>query len=257
MKKLPCAASLTALMVGGAAIPAHAQIVFADINGAQVHWARSTTGPVTGTFTVTGNNYIDFSVANLPDLPTHLLAQLQITASEAGIDGTATAVSASRTDYDQGGIAGSFNEVYEGPSGTYDGVTLVQGETVLLSGAVTNGDLSAGKTVRGSRTTYSSGDLFFEASGFASPYLNFGVGVNESLDFTIASGPTWGVSPRLYNAVTTTTLNSFAGTATGQFESESVVSASVFEPAGWMLILGGVGLTGGVLRRRRVAGLPA
>jgi hypothetical protein len=233
MKNLITVASVSALLVG-AALPAHAT-TFASLAGAKVTWTRSNTG---GSLSSSGPNVFDFLIANLPG---GLAGTLTLAASETGTAAQSTAIPMTNlTVYTQGGIAGTFTETYTGSTQVVNGVTLTAGST-LLSGTLSNGVLVA--TKQGSSAL--GGDLTFDVSNYSSPLLPT-LTAPETVDFTIrlASG-NWGV--------TSGTLNSFKNaTASGNFSAAGVV-----EPASWSLMLGGIGFTGAVLRRRRIAEVPA
>jgi hypothetical protein len=248
MQKLLTVTSISALMLG-AALPAQAA-TFATIAGAKLSWTRSTSGDVTGTLSSTGNNTFDFLVDGLP---TGLAGSLVLNSvGETETNATTSTPGGGLTIYTQQGISGTFTEIYKGPTLTIDGVHLVQNVTTLLSGALSNGILVATKQRIGGTTTSFAGNFTFTGSDFSSPFL--ALGGDESLDITVAlGGGNWNVVNRSYGGTTYSTLAPFSGTGSG-----NLLAASVTEPAAWMLMLGGVGFSGALLRRRRlVAGLPA
>jgi hypothetical protein len=240
MKKLLTVGSLSALIVG-TAIPAHAA-TFASLAGASVTWAQTTgaTAPG-GSLVSSGDNVFSFLVSGLP---TGLAGALELTSVQESETDAQTGVVFGTTAYQQTGITGHFNEVYEGATETVDGVHLVHGVTSLVSGDLTDGTITA---IQGAPSSH----LTFTSTDFVSPLIHLSGA--DSLDITIALGSgNWGVSSRRYNRTVYSTLKSFTGTASGNF-----LSAGVAEPADWALMLSGVCLTGGALRRRRMAGLAA
>jgi hypothetical protein len=212
-------------------------------NDKDMKWVRDGAGTGGHLFTVSsplsavlGAVKVFFS---FPGLQSNLNAKFTF-------DGTVTSTAATGSvgagTLAQDGINGTFSFVLDGAQ-TINGVLYADG-TNLLSGTVvkfakitetskSEGNVSA-STVDSSLITYTSGVTPIAAEIAASTDRGF----SFALD---------GVASNFANPPAGKALNNFAATVGGQLS----LAGAVPEPATWALMIGGFGLAGATLRRRR------
>jgi len=236
---------LTAFATSAAAVLALAgsaqAVTFATISGtliSVIDQKHVLTGPYAGgdTLSAGGSNYTTFTG---PGLPSNLRGVF--TFSNAGSVGTATETTSGNNQFfNMAGYVGSFKDTYEGNTGTVDGVHLVKGVTVLLSGTFDNGVVTGTNTIVPPKGI--SGTFDADVTSYSSPYIAPGSGgFDFKLELTNTSKP-WGLDGTILR---TTSLQGFG------------VFNNVPEPASWGLMLLGIGAVGATLRRKRLAAATA
>jgi hypothetical protein len=199
--------------------------------------------PTSGS-TSAGTAQVDFSFINLgstvDSAVQNVVADLTWTSSS-----TSAAQSAAGLAIQQG-IGGQFLITSTAPI-TVNGTTFAAG-SVLLSGTFSGGILSGaqGSTSGGFGVSNGSNGTLT----FTSDFLKFAPtsSLGSSLNFTSGTTPSGqGLSSQAFG---TDALESFSMDAGGSFSSAPAPIAGVPEPASWAMIILGMGMMGGVLRRR-------
>jgi PEP-CTERM motif len=199
--------------------------------------------PTSGS-TTAGTTQVDFSFINLGSA--YDSAVQNVVANLTWTSSSTTAAENSFGQAIQQGIGGQFVITSTTPI-TLDGKTYAAG-SVLLSGAFSGGTLS------GTEGTTSGGFDVANGSGgtltFTSDFLKFApsASLGSALNFTSGTTSTGqGLSSVNYGS---DALESFDMDAGGSFSSVPLPNSAVPEPASWAIMLLGMGLVGGVLRRR-------
>ena len=206
--------------------------------------------PTSGS-TSAGTAQVDFSFINLgaavDGAVQNVVANLTWTSSSSTAAQSAAGLAI------QPGIGGNFVITSTAPI-TLDGKAYAAG-SILLAGTFNGGTLSGaqGSTLGGFGVSNGSDG----ALTFTSDFLKFApsASLGSSLNFTsgtTASGQ--GLSSLNYGS---DALQSFSMDAGGSFSSAPSPIAGVPEPASWAIMLLGMGLVGGVLRRRSGAAAAA
>lgn len=198
--------------------------------------------PTSGS-TSAGTSQVDFSFINLgttfDGAVQNVVANLNWNSSSTSAAQSAVGLAI------QPGVDGSFTITSTAPI-TLDGKTYATG-SVLLAGTFTGGTLSGpqGSTSGGFDVSNGSAGTLT----FTSDFLKFAPSANlgSALNFTSATTPSGqGLGSLNYGS---DALESFSLDAGGSFSSVPIPNG-VPEPASWAMLLLGMGLIGGVLRRR-------
>jgi hypothetical protein len=136
---------------------------------------------------------------------------------------------------------GSFDFIYDGPTGTFGGTNFTNGDILLhgvFSDAVLSGSGSTGSLVD---SVLGDGIVFF-----SSDFLDFDPLEDEGMSISITS-----ISPSL--KLVGSTLRNFSGVSSGTFEGTVThnVHNDVPEPESWALMVAGFGVMGLAMRRTR------
>lgn len=198
--------------------------------------------PTSGS-TSAGTAQVDFSFINLGT--TFDSAVQNVVANLTWTSSSSTAAEAAFGQAIQQGVGGQFVITSTAPI-TLDGKTYAAG-SVLLSGAFSGGTLSGaqGSTSGGFDVANGSGGTLT----FTSDFLKFAPSANLGSALNFTSGTTssgQGLSSLNYGS---DALELFKMDAGGSFSSVPEPTG-VPEPASWAMLLLGMGLVGGVLRRR-------
>ncbi len=155
---------------------------------------------------------------------------------------TDTAATTDGTTYTQAGLNGSFNIVFNGTTGVYDGKALVKGSTSLFSGTFTNAWIQGQGGVGGLAVTLANtGSATFNTHSIFD-LTDLQPGTEE---FTIKLA---NITPTLGIQAPGAALTTFRAKSGGDFQASFVP-----EPATWGLMIMGFGGAGAMLRRRRHA----
>jgi hypothetical protein len=253
MKVLATLASVSALTLAVVSLttPAHAAVIAQfdpDTNAADYGWIKSGSG---GEFTSLGTNgpgpcttctathfsFLDPSLAALAFLP----STFQIDA--VAPSGNAASLNSVGV-WTQTGLDGNFHFTYYdsshavGSTQTFDGHTLINGVTNLLSGVFTNAWIQGAGGSGSTNVTIANGGHLTLASDLLS--FNHLDTTTEEFSLNLLD-----VSPH-FGASAGQALNSFTANGGGNFSADFVP-----EPATWGLMILGFGGMGAVLRSRR------
>jgi hypothetical protein len=213
-------------------------------NDKDMKWVKNAAGNGGHLFTVStpsssvlGAVKVFFS---FPGLVSNLNAKFTFNGTDVSTPATGTVAAGTLT---QNGINATFSFVLDGPA-TIDGHTYASG-TNLLSGTVV-------KFAKITETSKSEGNV---SASTADPltvvtYTSAIWPVTSWLSTSVDRGFSFaldGVSPNFATPAKGKALNNFAATVGGQLSI-----ATVPEPATWALMIGGFGLAGAALRRRRL-----
>lgn len=262
-------AAVLATSIAAAAAPAHADVVlFASFNtgnsnALDIDWVRNGSSgnlftTATPTATTLGATAVKFTFFEDPALPDFedLNALFTLSADVNSVPVQSDGSTYTQTSLDDG----SFKFVYNGPTTVLDGMSLVQGVSVLLSGAFNNarlvgsggvGDLTVSLAHNGDSTFASS---FYDFSGLAADSGEFTFHLGRVTPVFKATDPSTGCFNDLCTHVGTTDLNNFRAHIGGDLQAYQL---SVPEPATWGLMIMGFGGAGAVLRRRRASAVAA
>jgi hypothetical protein len=240
------AASALALGISAVAAPSMAStLIFADFDtGASNarNFVFTNTGGDDATFstTVSANGgagaagvFFSFlgdpSLSSFFDMPALLTLSGTVTDTAAQFDGVT---------YTQQGLNGSFDFVFNGATGTYNGFNLVHGVTSLFSGTFTNAWIQGSTGVGGIDVTIGNGG----SATYTSAYYDLSKFDPGTFEYTLHLG---GVNPTFGQADASSALNSFRAHVGGEFQG------MVPEPATWALMIMGFGGAGAMLRSQR------
>jgi hypothetical protein len=242
------AASVVAMALGAVAAPAlSGTVLFADydtgasnarnfrfVNGgsgdsdsAALYTISSPSGVVPGATDVRFSFFDDPALPDFFQLAALFTFQASVTDTPALYDGVT---------YTQTGLDGSFQFVYNGPTGVVDGFSLIKGVSVLFSGTFDNAWLTGRGGVGGVQLSGSNGGTATYSSAY------YDVAAFHDDEFTFHLGA---IGPVVSRANATSALNSFRAHVAGEFQGV------VPEPAAWALMIVGFGGAGAALRRNR------
>ncbi|MFL5298519.1 MAG: PEPxxWA-CTERM sorting domain-containing protein [Phenylobacterium sp.] len=234
-------AAVLAATLAAATAPAHATVIAQfspDATSADYKWIKNNSGgelisvgnpaDTTATAVATHFSFVPAAFADFASLSA--VFTLDATAAQGN-----PAIFAAGT-WTQTGLNGSFAVLYTGANQTIDGVNLVSGVTHLFDGVFTSAQI-VGAGGSGSATL-----AFGGAAAFSSDVVDLsGIPGSRGLTFNLGS-----VSPT-FDASTGKALNSFTANGGGSFSA----AAPIPEPAAWGLMIGGFGMAGAMLRRRK------
>jgi len=203
-----------------------------DPDSALIYTTATATSTSAGAAKVRISFFEDPAIPDFLDLPALFTLNGSVTDTPALFDGTT---------YTQTGVNGAFQFVYAGPTTVLDGKSLVHNSSVLFSGTFSNAWISGRGGVGGMDLTIANGGFATYASNYYD-LSNFDPSTDE---FSFHFGAT---SPTFARANASSALRTFRAHTGGDFQAALI---PVPEPATWALMIGGFGLAGAALRRRR------
>ena len=243
------ASALTFTLLLAASQANATEVKFASFNpnGSAADFTWTSDGATGGAMSGTGGAFFNFLTAgNFSQLPATVTFS-GVTPADP-INGGAYAVGA---EFQQA-VNGSVSFTFAGPTGTYGGVALTNGENLLtttFTNALMQGGGSLGVVISdrpdlSTVTTYTSSVLTIPVASTVS-------------DFSISLG---GAVPGISATADGVSIDTFSAVATGSFYNDPnptipapLPPGPVPEPAAWAMMLVGFGLVGGFARRRQGA----
>ena len=246
------ASALTFALLLAASAANAAEVKFASfVNvGNAPNFTWTTDGTTGGSFSGTSNVLFDFlTVGTFSQLPATVTFSGVTPASPGG--GAYSFLDGNNVTQYQQAVNGTVSFTFTGPTGSYGGTVLTNGENLLtasFTNALLQGGGSSGIEISdvpdlGTTLTYTSSVLTIPNAITAS-------------DFSITL---LGATPGISSPADGTSIDSFTAVSTGQFYNDPnptlppLPPGPVPEPASWAMMLVGFGLVGGFARRRQGA----
>ncbi len=243
------ASALTLALLLAASQANATEVKFASFspNGSAPNFTWTSDGTTGGAMSGTGSSFLNFLTAgNFSQLPA-TITYSGVTPADP-INGGAYSFG----DQFQQAVSGSVSFTFAGPTGTYGGVALTNGENLLtatFTNALMQGGGSLGVVISdipdlSTTLVYTSSVLTIPASPTVS-------------EFSITLG---GAAPAISSTADGVSIANFSAVSTGSFYNDPnptipapLPPGPVPEPAAWAMMLVGFGLVGGLARRRQGA----